>query len=414
MPADIQQAFQQALRDNDVETARRMLAAGADVNAPLSAEDEYYNYPIFHAIEDIHLEMLQLLIEAGADVNVRDKGNSTPLMECNLACAEVVRMLLEAGAEVNPVRDEENYTPLLYAARSGSPESVKLLLEAGAHVNVHGGNSCETPYELARFEANYMENEDAPEILALLLAAGALPGVMLDIEDYPAISPADYDFLHAVQHQDIAGIEKALHGGASIDATDRYGASAIEQAVLYNNEQMCQLLVSKGISQKFISEACWQLYAPLAYNNTQLMQYLLAQLEGEMLTRAKEIALSYAASTGCLQAAKILLDTGANPNLHNARQETPLMAATHAPANKEEMLNLLLDHGADINAANKYGTTALQLALGYRETSVIKLLLRRGADITAQNDRVESLSALARACPDIAKALEETAKPEQK
>ena len=75
MNPDIQKAFHEAVSNNDVETARRMIAAGADVNAP----DDKDDYAILTACCNGNYELVRLLVESGADVNIRDKYESTPL-----------------------------------------------------------------------------------------------------------------------------------------------------------------------------------------------------------------------------------------------------------------------------------------------------------------------------------------------
>ena len=71
-------------------------------------------------------------MEAGADVNARDKDELTPLMfAAGSNTPEVLRVLLEAGADVN-AKDTNGWTPLIFAARSNTPEVLTALLEAGA------------------------------------------------------------------------------------------------------------------------------------------------------------------------------------------------------------------------------------------------------------------------------------------
>lgn len=394
MNPDIQKAFHEAVSKNDVETARRMIAAGADVNAPYDDHD----YSILTACCNGNYELVRLLIDSGADVNVRDKYESTPLLECDPYYPEIIKLLLDAGAQVN-VRDNENNTPLLFMATTSKPESVKLLLDAGAHVNVHGDDSNETPYDLARFEADHMGNEASPEVMELLKAAGALECVVLDIEDFPEIAPINYEYLQAVQMQDTERIVSALNMGADVNAIDRFGTSAIEQAVMYNNADLCKLLVESGISKDHIFESFWSLYRPLAYDNIDLIWYLFSQLEDEKLTKAKEIALSYAASGGCLDAIKLLLKEKVNPNCVNPRDDSPLECALHAWRNAEEIINLLLDNGADINRVSNNGWSILMQSLSNGLTtnlSICKILLERGADYTYVNKEGRSAFTVSR------------------
>jgi ankyrin repeat protein len=84
-----------------------------------------------------------------------------------------------------------------------------------------------------------------------------------------------------------------------------------------------------------------------------------------------------------LQAITILLDSGANPNATNKRGDTALMLA--ATYGHEEIAQRLLEKSADPNVANKYGLTALMHAARYGHANVAKRLLEKGAGPNATN-----------------------------
>lgn len=100
-----------------------------------------------HAAHLGYLEIVQILIEAGADVNDEDRvlyASEAPLAQAaSHGYLQIVRVLLEAGAEVNiPSDDPEYWTPLMCAVSSGNIEVVKLLVESGADVNtIRGGGN---------------------------------------------------------------------------------------------------------------------------------------------------------------------------------------------------------------------------------------------------------------------------------
>lgn len=379
MNPDIQKAFHEAVSNNDVETARRMIAAGADVNAQmeklLPSGSIYTTYPIFQVYEDSDIPLLQLLVEAGADVNKRDKVGMTPLFDCDFSCHKLVRAFIEAGAEVN-IRNNENDTPLMYAAMNGCAESVKHLIEAGAHVNVHGDESYETPYDLARFEAANMDNEDAPGIMEVLLASGAIKNLILDIEDYPEISPLNYDFLHAVQHQDIARVKTTIAAGADINTVDRFGTSAIEQAAVFGNKEICHLLLDSGCSTELRLNAITE----IVYDDVDTFHILLDCSDESVVKRGEVIAIHQAATYGLPNTMRYLLEREISPDTINDKGFTPLMTiARHCRCKALEMLTLLIEAGADINAVDEKGWTAAAHAAHGGWAKGLKLLLNEGA-----------------------------------
>jgi ankyrin repeat protein len=79
-----------------------------------------------------------------------------------------------------------------------------------------------------------------------------------------------------------------------------------------------------------------------------------------------------------------LLEKGANPNAKYADDQTALMLAVEH--NREDTVKLLLDAGADVQAVDKKGRSALHVAcqMAYTKPSTIELLLDKGANIDAQ------------------------------
>lgn len=131
MNPDIQKAFHEAVSNNDVETARRMIAAGADVDAPY---DEYANRSFLDACYRGNLELVKMLVEAGANVNLPDVCGTVPLVRAIVSIHdtdEVVQYLIECGADVNACAGE-SWTPLEAAVQEHAADLVKLLLDAGA------------------------------------------------------------------------------------------------------------------------------------------------------------------------------------------------------------------------------------------------------------------------------------------
>jgi len=78
---------------------------------------------------------LKLLIDSGADVNVKNKYGKTSLTIASYkGFTEIVKLLLESGADPN-TQDKEENSSLIYASYKGFTEIVKILLESGADIN---------------------------------------------------------------------------------------------------------------------------------------------------------------------------------------------------------------------------------------------------------------------------------------
>lgn len=287
MNAEIKTAFEEAVWKNDVATARLMIAQGANVNEPMELLSGSKIHPIFVATSNNCVEMLELLLSAGVEPDTRNEFDETPLIDCDESPPAIVKALIEAGADVN-ARARNGYTPLLEAALWSSPESVRLLLEAGAHINVLDHEEGHTPYELTLEEERDAWLEAAGQCRELLLAAGALEVVSLDIEEAPMISPLNGEFLRAVLHRDCCRAKAALDAGADINATDRYGTMAMQQVMDGHDEEMAKLLLERGAAPEQIVSALKKPWKPCLNKKYDLMAYLLAQLDAEHYEEVKK------------------------------------------------------------------------------------------------------------------------------
>ncbi len=108
--------LENAILNGDIDQVRLHLEAGVDLNQTIPGDSAY---PLHYAANS-HADIIQLLVDHGANVNVKDDKGKTPLHCASVtANLENMRALLENGADVNAVDDEGN-TPLQLAQR-GTP-----------------------------------------------------------------------------------------------------------------------------------------------------------------------------------------------------------------------------------------------------------------------------------------------------
>jgi hypothetical protein len=126
-----------AAQMDDLDAVRSLLVGKTKVNV---RDQHTHMTALEHSVINANREIMQLLIAAGADVNLRDNLGQTPLMLLGEnSTPEIVWDLIHAGAKVN-ARDEEGDTPLIEAASCNNLEVLKILLEAGAKVDAK--NDC--------------------------------------------------------------------------------------------------------------------------------------------------------------------------------------------------------------------------------------------------------------------------------
>jgi hypothetical protein len=148
-----------AARHGQVEIMGLLMEAGATP----TARDSRGRTPLMAAVQSRNAEAIRYLIDNGAEVNARDQLEGTALLRAAGAFGnlESVQVLLSAGADVN-VQDKSGMTPLMWAARWGDTGRVKALLTAGADVTARD-NGGKTALDWAR-----QQGEKAGETIKVL------------------------------------------------------------------------------------------------------------------------------------------------------------------------------------------------------------------------------------------------------
>jgi hypothetical protein len=160
--AQITELLALAARRGRVESMRVLIEAGASPTVP----DQRGRTPLMAAVQSRKSEAIRFLIDNGADVNARDQLQGTALVRAagSFGDLESVQVLLSAGAEVN-VQDKNGMTPLMWAARWGDAPRVAALVEAGATVTIRD-NSGKTALDWAHSRGG--QAEQTLEILQAL------------------------------------------------------------------------------------------------------------------------------------------------------------------------------------------------------------------------------------------------------
>lgn len=154
--------FVELCEKGTVQGIRIALSNGANPNA---RGGEYGRTALIAALDN-DLEVLSILLDAGADVNARDNNAVTALMVASTENPEAVSLLLEAGADVNAKTGWGMTALMIAASLNKTPEILSLLLNAGADIDARDRNNS-TALMFA------VLNNPNPDILSFLLNAGA-------------------------------------------------------------------------------------------------------------------------------------------------------------------------------------------------------------------------------------------------
>lgn len=173
-------ALTEAVRNNDVEAARRAIADGADMEVEVARGMT----PVVAATKAENAELAIALIKAGADVNAKDDIEDSAFLYAGAeGYNEILKATIAAGAQVDSV-NRYGGTALIPASEHGHVETIKILIDAGVpldHIN--------NPGWTAIHEAIVLNNGGPRQVEAirLLLEAGADPS----IPDSNGTSPRD-------------------------------------------------------------------------------------------------------------------------------------------------------------------------------------------------------------------------------
>lgn len=138
-----------------------------------------------------------------------------------------------------------------------------------------------------------------------------------------------------------------------------------------------------ALRNKYSDDYGYMLQEYVGSGNTAGIQTLLDQGADINTEFETQTPLCLAASDGNIEMVEYLINAGADVNKANVKGVTPLMFATISKHG--EVASLLIDKNADINAMDWFKNTALYFAVNKNDVSTARLLLERGADINARN-----------------------------
>jgi len=244
------------------KAALDMIKSGANVN---EAQPDGTR-PVHWAVYRVDYEILEALIAKKAAVNVTNELGSTPLSEAvRLEDSRMVKMLLDAGSGpegANP----DGQSALMLAIKNGNVELVQMLVNAGANVNVVEKAQNQTPLMWAA-----SSNQNAEEMVKILLAKGAKVNARAKSVDWPSQMTSEpraqyhtygglTPLLYASRNGCYYCVEALVNGGADVNLPNNLeGMTPLMLALDNSHNDAAKFLLDHGANPKV-----WDVYGRTA------------------------------------------------------------------------------------------------------------------------------------------------------
>ncbi|KAJ5154427.1 uncharacterized protein N7500_009866 [Penicillium coprophilum] len=324
------------------------------------------NQALFLAAEEGHEEMVKMLLHAGANIDSKDSNGSTALDFAVSAAHEVtVEVLLSKNANVNST-DSGGNTALHWAA-THEPIS-RLLLKYGASLNAKN---------YAGQTALFWTAQDSAAAVARLLLENGADADLADKNGSTALHIA------ALQgHRNVAAL--LLENEADANIQDKDGWTPLYGAAVQEHAALVRLLSEKASnSEKTLGLVDKAMKSP--GERTLLKKVAEDKRQGSTMTSGLRVA-AQEAQIGRL---RIMLERGADVNAKDPAGYTALELA--AFQGSKQVIQLLLEYGANVNLRGSLNGPPLYHAIEQGSEAVVPLLIEYGADVNAETYGVTPL-----------------------
>ncbi|MCY3839577.1 MAG: ankyrin repeat domain-containing protein [Gammaproteobacteria bacterium] len=378
------------------------------------------------AVNQDHPAMVEVLLDAGADAQVRNRyGFPAIALAAMNGNADVLTLLIHSGADPRATVPGGE-SAVMTAARTGDPDAIRVLLAAGADPNL--------PNEAGQTALMWAAAANNPDAVTALVDGGA---------DLAAKTPKGLGaLLFAARAGHRAATEALLDAGADIGSTMATGESVLEAALANTHWDIADLLLDRGadpnqadagytalhrvtVQRQIIRGVVPSEEAAIPIGSLDIIMDLIRKMIAngmdvdarmakdrlkeqrfvnmrDVLFRVGATAFLLAAKEADLELMELLLEAGADPTIPTFDGTTPAMVAAGLYSDTGnygrfvqrgwaghvlEATEICLDLGNDVNAINDVGDTALHGAAYRGALDVAQLLVRRGARLDAVDTR---------------------------
>lgn len=366
-------------KDAPIEYIRYLVEAGSDVNARNKNGDSV----LFITVQKNRRDAGDLLLEKNADIFATNTQNNSPLRLALTRGGEVQDWLINSKT-LNST-DGSGNTPLHYAAEWHLNNAIIALIQKGAKVQAQNGNGESAVYSAVK------GGDGSPSTINVLVSNG----VVIDSKDKLGRDNLGNTPLHAAVKWSAFNTAKTLIAlGVDVDAQNLSGKTALSDACRSAKKDMAILLIRNGADIN-ATDATGRtvLMDAISSNNEEMVRLLLSyKANVQIQEMSGQNAYHEAALTGNIGIINLIRKAGGNPLGRDAAGDTPFSLVLNSDIH---VIQAVL--GNDTTIADSDGNTPIHIAVEKRasQKTLMQLLnmgypasQRNGKGLTALNEAV--------------------------
>lgn len=383
---DNERIFLAAILNNNLEVVERLIHEKINVNC----KDSHGTPAIHLACSQKSIRIIQLLIEAGADVNIRDSDGFSLITTLHYRLesesehdCHIFKMIVDAKCDITQQDGKSTYLPLHLAASKGQLAFAKILLNTKINIDAHSAGG-----DIALIVAASKGHAD---LVDLLLSHGADVNI--------ANNETDTALIKASENGHTTIVKSLLSAGANPNYINNIGMTALSAAIQHKRLQIAEMLIllNVDLNTKNRDGQTPLMTAVMRFENPQYRRLINLLLENgaDVNTQNNKgnTALHLIAKIKTdnkqeqSQIIKLLIDSGALVNIQNNHGYTPLAKFCDKDRNNNTVaVELFINANTNLDTVNRRGTTAIMFAAGRNNSATITMLGLAGANIFIKNE----------------------------
>lgn len=347
---------------------------------PMAFQEQSEYLPYSGYSKEEHADTARLLIAAGADINATDSHTNALCLACRYGYNDVVSLLLAHGADIN----------------GPAPYGQTALMSALGRVIVVSSQGRTAPSAINDKLVLYLLAHGAEVNHRNSMGMSALMLAAFDNEFVSARALLDRGAdVHAVTNSGRTVLDFAFSSDPALESRGWYPREDKMRMVALLRERGAHLTFMEAAKYADITDLKWNIGRGVDVNATTSIKVANSgYMPPSYATNTGITALMQVSETNHPEAVSLLLNHGAKLEATDSNGWTALMyAAEHDQADN---VKLLLDHGAKMEAREQRGWTALMIATSEGNRHAIRTLIDHHADVHVKNNRGKGLMDIAR------------------